>query len=163
MYRSPLHEPLESRRSDNEACFVTFSRGYCKIVCSANMHILFILNHLRLIMNTGGSMNNAIRILSGFLLLSCGHVSQSYAQMSEMQSDRAHRDMAIRWPAAYDPSVAPVFSHNELLIHADCPRTFVQLANARRLAQLACHRQRCCERDTGQNWPGRALSSQDLQ
>lgn len=27
--------------------------------------------------------------------------------------------MAIRWPAAYHSSLAPVFSHNELLIHAD--------------------------------------------
>ena len=47
-----------------------------------------------------------------------------------MQSDRAQRDTAIRWPAAYNPSVAPVFSHNELLIHADCHHAFTQLANA---------------------------------
>ena len=29
-----------------------------------------------------------------------------------------------------NPSVAPVFSHNELLIHADCHRTFAHLADA---------------------------------
>lgn len=52
------------------------------------------------------------------------------AQHSEQQSDRAHRDLAIHWPPAYDPSVAPVFSHNELLIHADCHHAFSRLADA---------------------------------
>lgn len=47
-----------------------------------------------------------------------------------MQSDRAHRDVSIHWPAASDPSVTPVFSHNELLIHSDCHRTFARLADA---------------------------------
>ena len=64
------------------------------------------------------------------LLVCCGYVKESNAQASEMQSDRAHRDMAIRWPAAYDPSVASVFSHNELLIHAGCHSTFARLADA---------------------------------
>ena len=75
-------------------------------------------------------MNNAIRAFSVMLLVSYGYVNKSYAQTSEIRSDRAHRDMAIRWPPAYDPSVAPVFSHNELLIHADCHRTFARLADA---------------------------------
>ena len=74
-------------------------------------------------------MNAALQIISALLLVSCGRVPQSHAQTVEMHSDRAHRDMAIRWPAAYDPSVAPVFSHNELLIRADCHRTFSRLAN----------------------------------
>ncbi len=52
------------------------------------------------------------------------------AQQSELQSDRAHRDFAIPWPAAYDPSVAPVFSHNEVLIHTGCHRAFARLADA---------------------------------
>lgn len=52
------------------------------------------------------------------------------AQSSEIESDRAHRDASIHWPAAYDPSVAPVFSHNQLLIHADCRRAFERLADA---------------------------------
>lgn len=78
----------------------------------------------------GGLMNNAIRAFSVILLLSYGYINESYSQTSEMQSDREHRDLAIRWPAAYDPSVAPVFSHNELLIHADCHRTFIRLADA---------------------------------
>ena len=64
------------------------------------------------------------------LLMRLGYMHTLCAQTSEIQSDRAHRDAAIRWPAAYDPSVAPVFSHNELLIHADCNRTFARLANA---------------------------------
>ena len=48
----------------------------------------------------------------------------------EMQSDRVHRDVTIRWSAAYDRSVAPIFSHNELFIHANCHCTFAHLANA---------------------------------
>ncbi len=43
--------------------------------------------------------------------------------------DRAHRDLAIHWPKAYDPSVAPVFSHNELVINTSCHRAFTRLAD----------------------------------
>ncbi len=75
-------------------------------------------------------MNNVIRAFGVMLLVSCGYTEGLRAQTSEMSSDRAHRDMAIRWPSAYDPSVAPVFSHNELLIHTDCHRTFARLADA---------------------------------
>ena len=75
-------------------------------------------------------MNSPVKALAVMLLVSYGCLKESYAQTREMQSDRARRDMAIRWPVAYDPSVAPVFSHNELLIHADCKRTFAHLADA---------------------------------
>lgn len=75
-------------------------------------------------------MHLAANLFAITLLTSCGCLQGLRAQTSEMQSDRAHRDSAIRWPAAYDPSVAPVFSHNELLIHADCHRTFGHLADA---------------------------------
>lgn len=75
-------------------------------------------------------MNNVVRVFAIMLLVSYGYVRESNAQTSEIQSDRAGRDMAIRWPAAYDPSVAPVFSHNELMIHADCHRAFAHLADA---------------------------------
>ncbi len=75
-------------------------------------------------------MNPLIRLLAVVLLVNYGCLKESIAQTSEMQSDRAHRDVALRWPAAYDPSVAPVFSHNELLVHADCHRTFAHLADA---------------------------------
>ena len=64
------------------------------------------------------------------LLMISGYMPGLAAQSSEMLSDRAHRDLAIHWPAAYDPSIAPVFSHNALLIHADCHRTFARLADA---------------------------------
>ena len=74
-------------------------------------------------------MNSAAKAFAVMLLVSYGFLKESHAQTSEMQSDRAHRDPAIRWPAAYDPSAAPVFSHNELLIHADCHRTFAHLAD----------------------------------
>ena len=57
--------------------------------------------------------------------------STLHAQSSpEMASDRAHRDPAIHWPAAYNPLVAPVFSHNELLIQTNCHRAFTRLADA---------------------------------
>ncbi len=48
----------------------------------------------------------------------------------EMHADRAHRDPAIHWPAAYSPSVAPVFSHNELLLHTTCHTTFAHMTDA---------------------------------
>ena len=47
-----------------------------------------------------------------------------------MMQDRAHRDNAIHWPKEFNPSVAPVFSHNELLLHTDCHRAFNRLADA---------------------------------
>ena len=75
-------------------------------------------------------MNTMVKACAVMLLVSYGCVRGVKAQTGEMQADRAHRDMAIRWPAAYDPSVAPVFSHNELLIHANCHRTFAHLADA---------------------------------
>ncbi len=75
-------------------------------------------------------MHKRIRASVVMLLMSHGYVTMSKAQTSEMQSDQAHRDLAIRWPTAYDPSVAPVFSHNELLIRADCHHTFARFADA---------------------------------
>ena len=71
----------------------------------------------------------AFQAIAMVALSLCWYSNQSQAQLNEMQSDRARRDMSIRWPAAYDPSVAPVFSHNELLIHADCDHTFARLAD----------------------------------
>ncbi len=51
------------------------------------------------------------------------------AEAGTVADDRSHRDMAIHWPKAFDPSTAPVFSHNELLIHADCHRVWEQFTN----------------------------------
>lgn len=75
-------------------------------------------------------MNRAVEAFVVTLLVIHGLAEQTQAQTREMQLDRARRDTAMRWPAAYDPSVAPVFSHNELLIHADCHSTFAHLADA---------------------------------
>ena len=75
-------------------------------------------------------MNNLIRVSAVMILVSYGFGSTACAQSVEMQSDRAHRDRDIHWHAAYDPSVAPVFSHNELLIQADCHHTFGKFADA---------------------------------
>ena len=74
-------------------------------------------------------MKSAVKVFAFMLLVSQGSLRQLNAQTGEMQADRARRDMEIRWPAAYDPSVAPVFSHNELLIHADCHRIFSRLSD----------------------------------
>ena len=52
------------------------------------------------------------------------------AQPAVSADDRTHRDAAIHWPKEFDPAVAPVFSHNELLIHTDCHRAFARLAAA---------------------------------
>ena len=63
------------------------------------------------------------------LVLAFTWTSNAFAA-NPLADDRAHRDTAIHWPKEFDPSVAPVFSHNELLIHADCGRAFIQLADA---------------------------------
>ena len=76
-------------------------------------------------------MHTNIRASSFVLVLGGMFPHLLNAQASEMQSDREHRDFGIHWPAAYNPSVAPVFSHNELLISASCQRTFEELADAR--------------------------------
>lgn len=77
-------------------------------------------------------MRSASTFIAAIFFLTCGATKDLHSQTIEMQSDRAHRDMSLQWPAAYSPAVAPVFSHNELLIHADCHRTFTRLADASR-------------------------------
>ena len=44
--------------------------------------------------------------------------------------DLPHRDLTIHLLKAFDPSTAPLFSHNELLIHADCHTVFLRLTDA---------------------------------
>jgi len=68
-------------------------------------------------------------LLKSLLALACT-LSANAAVRDTIAEDRAHRDPSIHWPAAYNPSVAPVFSHNELLIHTDCHRAFTRLADA---------------------------------
>lgn len=76
------------------------------------------------------SMHSVFQRVVVVFLMCSGCLTRLEAQSSELQADRAQRDLAIRWPSAYDPSVAPVFSHNELLIHADCHNAFSRLADA---------------------------------
>jgi hypothetical protein len=73
----------------------------------------------------------AYRIKSVLILsaLTCT-LSAHATDRDTLADDRAHRDLAIHWPKAYDPSVASVFSHNELLLHTDCHRAFTSLADA---------------------------------
>ncbi len=66
----------------------------------------------------------AVNLIALALLTVCATAQGTIAD------DRAHRDTAIHWPKTYDPSVAPVFSHNELLLHTDCHRAFTRLADA---------------------------------
>ncbi len=75
-------------------------------------------------------MHKAIKLLSVFAFACSWWTVGLKAQESELRSDLARRDFAIRWPAGYEPSIAPVFSHNQLLIHADCHRVFARLADA---------------------------------
>ena len=65
-------------------------------------------------------------------ILACIALSATAAEPGVLADDRADRDRAIHWPRAFDPSVAPVFSHNELLIHADCHRVWTQLTDVTR-------------------------------
>ena len=69
-------------------------------------------------------------LLNSLLVLTALTLSAQAADRNTLAEDRTHRDPAIHWPKAYDPSVAPVFSHNELLIHTDCHRAFTRLADA---------------------------------
>lgn len=73
----------------------------------------------------------AYRIKSVLILsaLTCT-LSAHATDRDTLADDRAHRDLAIHWPKAYDPSVASVFSHNELLLNTDCHRAFTSLADA---------------------------------
>ena len=68
-----------------------------------------------------------IALLSAAICSSAG-VAQS--PVSELAVDRAQRSMAIHWPKQFDPGTAPVFSHNELVLHTDCHRAFTHLADA---------------------------------
>ena len=52
------------------------------------------------------------------------------AESGTMADDLAQRDTAIHWPKEFDPSKAFVFSHNELLIKANCHRVWTQFADA---------------------------------
>ena len=48
-------------------------------------------------------MKSAVKVFAFMLVVSQGSVRKSNAQTSELEADRARRDMEIRWPAAYDP------------------------------------------------------------
>ena len=51
------------------------------------------------------------------------------AQTPTNPVDLPQRDPTIHWPKAFDPATAPVFSHNQLLIHTDCHRVWTNLTN----------------------------------
>ncbi len=62
--------------------------------------------------------------------LVCSATLFAQGPATQLAADRAHRDTAIHWPKEFDPGTAPVFSHNELLLHTDCHRAFTHLADA---------------------------------
>ena len=62
--------------------------------------------------------------------LMCNLGASASNNISELTEDRAHRDPAIHWPKEFDPGIAPVFSHNELLIHTDCHHVFARFIDA---------------------------------
>ncbi len=64
------------------------------------------------------------------LLLASVRLQAQVPNSDEMRADRAHIDTAIHWPQEFAPAVAPVFSHNDLLIHTECHRAFSRLADA---------------------------------
>ena len=70
-----------------------------------------------------------VRLLTCLLALIALPVCAEVPQ-TQMAQDRAHRDISIHWPKEFDPAVAPVFSHNEILISTDCHRAFTRLADA---------------------------------
>lgn len=75
-------------------------------------------------------VSNRLNVSAFLLTASISFVAPCLvAQSPELTADRAHRDPAIHWPATYNPSVAPVFSHNELLLHTTCHHAFTALAD----------------------------------
>ena len=56
-------------------------------------------------------------------------LSAPAARASTIADDLSRRDTNIHWPRNFDPGTAPVFSHNELLIHADCHRVWTKLTD----------------------------------
>lgn len=80
-------------------------------------------------MRKNRSVTHLLKSLFALTALACT-LSARAADHNTIAEDRAHRDLAIHWPKAYDPGVAPVFSHNELLISTDCHRAFTRLADA---------------------------------
>lgn len=61
----------------------------------------------------------------GAMLLPCA----ARGQLSSVAGDKAQRDPAIHWPTSFNPATAPVFSHNQLLIHTDCHRAWMQMTD----------------------------------
>ncbi len=67
--------------------------------------------------------------LAVLVAMAVASTSAQTAKPGTTAADLPHRDPAIHWPAAFDPSTAKIFSHNELLIHASCHRAFTRLAD----------------------------------
>ena len=82
------------------------------------------------IVEAGRAHRNPAVYLKLLLLTTALCLPAHAAAPGSLADDRAHRDTAIHWPREFDPSVAPAFSHNELLIHSDCQRAFARLADA---------------------------------
>ena len=47
-----------------------------------------------------------------------------------MKNDLIHRAPEIHWPQGFDPATADLFSHNALLIEADCERVWRHIVEA---------------------------------
>jgi hypothetical protein len=47
-------------------------------------------------------------------------------------NDLAHRSIDIHWPAGFLPEAADMFSHNEIIIRADCSAVWRHLVAARK-------------------------------
>jgi len=69
----------------------------------------------------------AFRILT---LVVCNSALTGLTAAQAKPADLPNRDLAIHWPKAFNPSSAPVFSHNELLVHADCHRVWTRFLDA---------------------------------
>ena len=70
--------------------------------------------------------NNLRRFVNSVLTLTaltCTLNAQT-AGRGSTADDLPHRDTAIHWPKGFEPTTAPLFSHNELLIRADASDDF---------------------------------------
>lgn len=70
-----------------------------------------------------------VACLVGLTLIATHPARAQTSARGATAADLPHRDPDIHWPAAFNPSTAKIFSHNELLIHADCHRVFTRLTD----------------------------------
>ena len=75
------------------------------------------------------SKGKHVLLFAAFIALAISSTCAQTSKPGTTAADLPHRDPDIHWPSAFNPSTAKIFSHNELLIRADCHRVFTRLTD----------------------------------